>query len=149
MKKVIKYGVVGFSKDQFDKKTAYQMLHQIYQEIEKQFPDNIIEIVSGYTNSGVPKIAYELADKFGFVTVGYSSKRALTVRSGVYSVHKVILEGENFGDESAGFIAYIDNLIRIGGGPQSRKETEMFKDKNQNENNTSNLIEHEVEWLGN
>lgn len=145
----MKYGVVGFSKDQFDKKTAYQMLHQIYQEIEKQFPDNIIEIVSGYTNSGVPKIAYELADKFGFVTVGYSSKRALTVRSGVYSVHKVILEGENFGDESAVFIAYIDNLIRIGGGPQSRKETEMFKDKNQNENNTSNLIEHEVEWLGN
>ncbi len=151
MKEKLKYGVVGFSRNQFDKKTAYQLLDAIFHEIQQAHSNDgiAIEIVSGYTNSGVPKIAYELADKYGFITVGFSARQALKVRSGVYSVQKVILEGDRFGDESEAFIKYIDRLIRIGGGPQSRHETECFKMKNQGESLEGILIEREVDWYGN
>ncbi|MCG8577430.1 MAG: hypothetical protein MI810_21290 [Flavobacteriales bacterium] len=145
---VIKFGVVGFSKNAFDKKNAYQILDKIFTGIATKYPNTIIEIVSGYTNSGVPKIAYELADKYGFVTVGFSAEQALEVSSGVYPVSKVILKGERFGDESEDFIRYIDHLIRVGGGPQSLMETEMFKQKQEQQEAESSLIEHEVEWLG-
>jgi hypothetical protein len=102
--------------------------------------------VSGYTNSGVPKIAYELADKFEFTTVGFSVEQALNTRSGVYSVNKVILVGKKFGDESEDFVQYIDGLIRIGGGKQSRKETAMFKKLHSDKSLTSLLKEYEVDW---
>ena len=143
----IKFGVVGFSKNLFDKKTAYQIIDAFYQGLKEQYPDKIIEIVSGYTNSGIPKIAYELADKHGFVTVGFSAHQALTVRSGIYPCAKVILEGELFGDESEAFIEYIDSLLRVGGGPQSRKETELFKAK-VSDKTEQRVFEYEVEWFG-
>lgn len=145
---VIKYGVVGFSKDAFDQKKAYQLLDRIFKEIASQHKHELVEIVSGYTNSGIPKIAYELGDKYGFITVGYSAKQALQVRSGVYPVAKVILKGEKFGDESHDFVNYIDHLVRIGGGPQSRRETEMFKQKMNEADLSAILIEHEIEWFG-
>ncbi|MEN7548778.1 hypothetical protein AAG747_12730 [Rapidithrix thailandica] len=144
----IKYGVVGFSKNQFDKKAAYQLVDKLFEDLKSEHPHQFIEIVSGYTNSGIPKIAYELADKHGFITVGYSAKQALKVRSGVYPVKKVILKGELFGDESTDFINYIDRLIRVGGGPQSRKETEMFRLKHQKNDLDKLLLEYEVAWYG-
>lgn len=144
MTKTIKYGIVGFSIDQFDKKVARQILLDLFQSIKEKHPYDEIEIVSGYTNSGVPKIAYELADLFGFTTVGYSAKQAMSVKSGVYPVDKVILIGELFGDESNDFVQYIDALIRIGGGPQSRHETALFKLKNE-ANPDAILIEYELE----
>ena len=147
-KKLIRYGIVGFSRNQFDKKAATQILNELFQEIKEKHPNKTIEIVSGYTNSGVPKIAYELSEKFGFVTVGFSAKQALKVRSGVYPVEKVILKGERFGDESQDFIRYIDALIRVGGGKQSRDETALFKDLNSYKSTKSILKEFEVEWYG-
>ncbi len=148
MTKTIKYGVVGFSRNQFDKQTATGILDKVFQKIKDKHPEKIIEIVSGYTNAGVPKIAYDLARKYEFITVGFSAKQALRVRSGVYPVQKVILRGEKFGDESEEFIEYIDALIRVGGGKQSRHETELFKAKNAHKNLPSVLKEFEVEWYG-
>ena len=148
MQQLIKYGVVGFSRNQFDQQKAYQILETIFEQIRLKHPDKIIEIVSGYTNSGIPKIAYELADKFGFTTVGFSAKQALKVRSGVYSVKKVILKGERFGDESEDFVHYIDALIRVGGGKQSRHETDLFKKLHSNKSMNSFLKEFEVDWYG-
>ena len=148
MKKKIKIGVVGFSRNQFDKKEAYRILKELFIKIKKKHSDKEIEIVSGYTSSGVPKIAYELADQFGFITVGFSAKQALAVSSGVYSVKKVIIKGICFGDESEDFVKYIDGLIRIGGGPQSRKETKMFVNINIKKPMNSILKEFEVDWYG-
>jgi len=148
LKQTIKYGVVGFSRNQFDQESARQILDKVFQQIKEKHPDKIIEIVSGYTNSGVPKIAYELSEQFGFVTVGFSAKQALKVRSGVYDVKKIILKGEKFGDESEDFVNYIDALIRVGGGKQSRHETELFKKLNAAKPLDSILKEFEVEWLG-
>ena len=144
MAKIIKYGIVGYSINQFDQETAHQILKNEFQKIKEAHPNTIIEIVSGYTNSGVPKIAYELAEKFGFVTVGFSAKQALTVSSGVCKVDKVFIIGEKFGDESEDFVQYIDALIRVGGGQQSKHETELFKKRNANKSLSEILKEFEV-----
>lgn len=146
MKQTIKYGIVGFSRNQFDKKRATEILEELFESIKSKHLDKEIEIVSRYTNSGIPQIAYELSDKFGFITVGFSANQALKVRSGVYPVSKVILKGEKFGDESEDFVNYIDELIRIGGGKQSRHETELFKRLNVHKEIDSILKEYEVEW---
>ncbi len=146
--KIIKYGVVGFSRNQFDKKAAYQLLNEIFQRIKEKHPNKQIEIVSGYTNMGVPKIAYELADQYGFITVGFSAQQALRVKSGVYPVQKVIIEGERFGDESKAFVQYIDALIRIGGGKQSRTETALFKERHASRPLERLVKEFEIEWYG-
>lgn len=148
MKQLIKYGIVGFSRNQFDKKAAHKILNDEFQKLKEKHTDETIEIVSGYTNSGVPKIAYELADKFGFITVGFSAKQALKVRSGVYPVKKKIIIGDRFGDESEAFIQYIDGLIRVGGGTQSRHETELFKKLHATKPINSILKEFEVDWHG-
>lgn len=144
----MKIGIVGFSRNQFDKQEARRILEELFAELSKRYEKEEIEIVSGYTNMGVPKIAYEVADKYGFITIGYSSNQALRVRSGVYPVQKVILKGERFGDESEDFVRYIDKLIRIGGGKQSRHETELFKELNKTQPLESILQEYEVAWYG-
>ncbi|WP_298518614.1 hypothetical protein [uncultured Kordia sp.] len=148
MKSIVKYGVVGFSRNQFDKKAARDILYTEFQKLKEKHSDDIIEIVSGYTNSGIPKIAYELADEFGFVTVGFSAKQALRVRSGVYPVKKKIISGNRFGDESQDFVRYIDVLIRVGGGKQSRHETELFKNRHVTKPMDILLKEFEIDWYG-
>ena len=136
----MKIGVVGFSRSQFDKKMAILKLRNILEALTREKDVSTIEIISGYTNMGVPRIAYRLADDMGLKTVGFSAKQALKVRAGVYPVKEVILVGERFGDESHKFIEYIDVLVRIGGGPQSRKEVALFKTLHQGEDLSLSLI---------
>ena len=54
-RKNVKYGIVGFSRNQFDKKSAHQILEDLFVKIKEKHSNKEIEIVSGYTNSGVPK----------------------------------------------------------------------------------------------
>lgn len=145
MLKTIKYGIVGFSRNQFNQETATQILKDLFHQIKEKHKGKEIEIVSGYTNSGVPKIAYELASKLGFVTIGFSAEQALTVKSGVYAVDKVILVGKHFGDESEAFVQYIDALIRVGGGKQSKREVELFKELNKEKPLENFLKEFEID----
>jgi orotate phosphoribosyltransferase-like protein len=145
----IKIGVVGFSRNQFNKKEAHLKLKELLCKVMLGYENSDIELVSGYTSSGVPKIAYMLADELGIQTVGFSAKQALRVRSGLYPVKKVIIVGEKFGDESQSFVEYIDVLIRIGGGKQSRHEVELFKKNKNIENIGEILFEEEIEWYGN
>ncbi len=140
----LKIGVVGFSQNRFDKRAAYEILYKVFHRLVEKHNGREIEIVSGYTNSGVPKIAYQLADRFGLTTVGFTAKQALTVENGLYPVQKVILRGARFGDESQDFVNYIDGLVRVGGGPQSRHEVDLFKERIANNPAQSILIEHEV-----
>ena len=144
--KILRIGVVGFSRNQFDKAQARSVLSEQYENLKNEF--GYVEIVSGYTNSGVPKIAYELAGRFGFRTIGFSARQALKVRCGLYPVDDVRLVGSRFGDESEAFVRYIDRLIRVGGGPQSRHEVELFKQLKPENQTTPNLYEFEVDWFG-
>ena len=122
-------GVVGFSRSQFDHAAAEAALSSSLDQLLARARSGAVELVSGLTNQGVPKLAYQLAVARGLRTVGLSARQALRVRAGVFPVDERIIVGQRFGDESAAFIAYIDALIRIGGGPQSRREVELFKDK--------------------
>ena len=127
----MRIGVVGYSHEYFDHDIAYQLLVEAFDQIITDYSATTIEIVSGLTNSGVPKLAYEIAQKHAWITVGISAARALRVKSGVFPCDKQFLYGDEFGDESEQFIAYIDCLIRIGGGKQSHQEVELFKIKQQ------------------
>ncbi len=146
----MKIGVVGFSRPQFDQKIAKELLRESIDSFMEGRDLATIEIISGLTNVGVPKLAYELAVEKGIITVGISAKRALSVKSGIFPCDKQIIAGQNFGDESAIFIDYIDCLIRVGGGIQSRNEVKLFKDKISGSSDyiENLLIEKEVEWFG-
>jgi hypothetical protein len=126
-------GIVGFSSDQIDHLAAHKLLQQSMQQLvswhaPKAKPGDI-RIISGLTNIGVPKVAYQIADQLGYRTVGISAARALKVHCGMYDVHERIIIGREFGDESLQFVTAIDYLIRIGGGKQSRHELGLFKGK--------------------
>lgn len=125
----MRIGVVGYSHENFNHDVAYELLEQAFDRLIKDHPAKTVEIVSGLTNSGVPKLAYQIAQKRAWITVGISAGRALRVKSGVFPCDKQFLYGDEFGDESEQFIGYIDYLIRVGGGKQSHHEVELFKIK--------------------
>lgn len=143
-------GVVGFSRSQFDHDAARLALASSLDHMAMLASGRVVEVVSGLTNQGVPKLAYELAVSRGLRTIGISAHQALRVRSGMFPVDERILVGQRFGDESAAFVAYIDALIRIGGGPQSRHEAALFRDKLAGAmlDPATYLVEHEVTWHG-
>ena len=120
-----KIGVVGYSGAKFNEDIAKALLAIAFDIIDKEFSD--IEIVSGLTDIGIPGLAYEMADKRGWKTVGLSAKEAKEYDC--YDVDEEIIVGEKFGEESEEFIKTIDALIRIGGGKQSMDETEKAKKK--------------------
>jgi len=144
MQNVTKIGVVGFSGKPFDINSATEKLRSILGRLNTKFNDGDIELVSGYTNIGIPKIAYEIADELGMITVGISAKEALNVDCGLYPVKKKIIVGDHFGDESDTFIEYIDILIRIGGGNQSLHEVKLFKQVHNHKQLDDILLEEEV-----
>src|SRR5689334_10511841 len=124
----IRIGVVGFSRRHFDHAEANARLRECIAAVLARAnvgPDDA-ELVSGLTNQGVPKLAYELARELGMRTVGVSAKQALRARAGMFPVDERVIVGERYGDESDALFQRIDVLIRIGGGPQSRRETEQF-----------------------
>lgn len=142
----MKIGVVGFSQNNIDEALARNILiNAFHQILERHSHHQSIEIVSGLTNIGIPKIAYQIADEFGFIKVGISAARALQVKCGIYHVDQQIIEGKEFGDESITFINYIDFLIRVGGGKQSHQEVKLFIEKcaRHGINASDALIEHE------
>jgi hypothetical protein len=148
----VKIGVVGFSQRHFDHEAAQLHLRRFVSEL-LELPECVAtapEIVSGLTNQGVPKLAYELARELGLPTVGIAARQALRVRAGLFPVDRRIIVGERFGDESPVLINYIDKLIRVGGGPQSRAEVELFRVKCGHDDAVlaGCLFEAEVEWFG-
>ncbi|MCB9134850.1 MAG: hypothetical protein H6636_05465 [Anaerolineales bacterium] len=149
--KKLKIGVVGYSRTNIDEINARALLQSSFKKfITQAHAERLeVEIVSGLTNAGVPKIAYELATQWQLKTVGISAREALEATCGVFPVRKQMLIGETFGDESSYFIQYIDCLTRVGGGNQSLHEVEMFKEKlNHDPAQLAQwLIEHELELL--
>lgn len=148
----LRIGVVGYSSKRFDEKIARAELRRLLAELveNRELEVKAVEVVSGLTNVGIPKIAYEIAVEMGMKTVGISASRALTSASGVFPVAKQIIVGEHYGDESEGFIGYIDVLLRIGGGEQSVKEVAMFRERFAEDQASLDgcLIEVELPMLG-
>ena len=143
----MKIGVVGYIRECFDPSQARDFLKKILYQILEGLNNHEIELVSGYTNAGVPKISYQLAQELGLVTVGFTAKAALNSSFELFPVQKSIIVGEQFGDESKAFIEYIDVLIRIGGGVQSHSEVAMFKEKHTISNLDNLLFEADLNIL--
>lgn len=120
-------GVVGYSAQEFDKTEAREIIEEAFDDIENEYVENgdydDIIIVSGLTNLGIPKIAYEVADDRGYGTMGIVPDEADEYE--LYKVDEIIYEGKNFGDESEVFIDNIDVFVKVGGGDQSQHEMEL------------------------
>ena len=120
-------GVVGYSDDKkFNHNIGYA-LTLLALEIASKDKDDIM-IVSGLTNVGIPAIAYDIAKKNKWKTKGIACKLAEDYEC--FPVDEKEIIGDNWGDESETFLNSIDMLVRIGGGEQSEKETEMAKKRN-------------------
>jgi hypothetical protein len=148
---MLKIGVVGFSKEFFEVEEANFFLKKLITEIISIHSPKQIEIVSGLTNQGIPKLSYLYAQQMKYTTIGIAPKQAKTVKKGVFKVDKEIIFGQKFGDESQTFIDYIDVLVRVGGGKQSRHEVELFKEKilkDSNKKLEKYLLESEIKYYG-
>ena len=85
-----------------------------------------IEVVSGLTALGVPKLAYEEAQAKGLRTVGIACSEAK--KFPCFPCNDIIIVGKRWGDESETFLQCIDMLVLIGeGGAQSWQEFNVFK----------------------
>ncbi|MEZ4380146.1 MAG: hypothetical protein R3A79_02270 [Nannocystaceae bacterium] len=148
----LRIGVVGFSSPHFDQDEARRALRRLLGALLDRWAGASadVEVVSGLTDQGVPKIAYELARELGLRTAGISARQALRVRAGVFPVDRRVIVGERFGDESQVFVASIDALIRVGGGPQSRAEVELFRGRfaARPDALADRLFEVEIPWFG-
>ena len=121
-------GVVGYCPpSRFDEEAARRMVNEGFDKVAATHPNTEINVVSGLTHVGVLGIAYEEAQKRGWRTTGIACKKAQEHR--LFPVDEQQIVGENWGDESKTFIASIDGILRVGGGPQSKREVGMVRDK--------------------
>lgn len=120
-------GVIGFSAQKFNIKQAFHFMIDALKQITEEHPNNELIIVSGLTSMGIPLVAYIIADRMGFKTIGIAPK--VSEQYSKYPVTKEIIKGDNWGDESDFFVSVCDVVIRIGGGDQTNEELEKFKEK--------------------
>lgn len=124
----IRVGVVGYCPPtKFDENEARRMIRDAYDKVAQMFKGQKIVIVSGLTNVGVLKIAYEETIPRGWRTMGIACGRALEHE--LYPVDEKVIVGKEWGDESLAFVSAIDAIVRIGIGKQSIEETELVKSK--------------------
>ena len=124
---MISIGVVGYSGGKFNEDVAKALMAIALDLVEENHKSDEYELVSGLTDMGIPAIAYRMADKRGWKTVGIACSKA--DENPCYDVDERIIEGKEWGDESGTFLDSIDVLIRIGGGKQSIEETKKAKKK--------------------
>lgn len=125
----MKIGVVGYSAAKFDEDKARVLVEAGIDSLAK-LSTSKVEIVSGYTDMGIPALAYRHAAKRGFRTVGIACAKAEGYKT--YPVDESYIIGKDWGDESATFIRSIDAFLRVGGGNQSLLEAKMFKQQKPN-----------------
>ena len=124
--KELNIGVVGYCPPtKFDEVEARRMIVEAYGNIAMRFPEHSFAVVSGLTNVGVLKIAYEEAVKRGWKTIGIACERAKEHPH--FPVDEKTIVGANWGDESPTFVESLDMMVRIGVGKQSIRETDAVK----------------------
>lgn len=126
MKRLIKkssakgIGFIGYSGQEFDENKAREIIEEIFKQLSK---DSVI--VSGATNLGIPKLAYEKANKLGMKTIGVMCEKGHDYE--LAKLDNLIIKGKEWGEESDTFLSMIDTLYKIGGGEQSEKEFKKAK----------------------
>ncbi len=118
-------GVVGYSLQHFNEEKAAAIIEAAFDELDIIYVGKIKVVVSGLTNMGIPKLAYQEAVSRGWRTVGIACEKANQYE--LFPVDKQIIVGKKWGDESPTFLNSIDVLIRVGGGEDSMREVNTFK----------------------
>ncbi len=118
-------GVVGYSLQHFNEEKAAAIIGAAFDELDMLYVGKIKVVVSGLTNMGIPSLAYQEAVSRGWRTVGIACEKANQYK--LFPVDKQIIVGKKWGDESPTFLNSIDVLIRVGGGEDSIKEVNAFK----------------------
>lgn len=117
-------GVVGYSTTAFDESRALTYLQDVLLDELQRHPGLVV--VSGGTELGVPKLAYQVADALHVPTVG-----VICTEGRGYELHAVdllLVEGRTWGDESWLFLNLLDALYRVGGGQQSHAEVGLARE---------------------
>jgi hypothetical protein len=71
---MLKIGVVGFSKESFEVEEANYFLKKLISKIISIHSPKQIEIVSGLTNQGIPKLSYLYAQQMKYETIGIQAR---------------------------------------------------------------------------
>lgn len=127
MAEPLNVGVMGYSGAKFDINRAKYLIATAFDLVAENNPGRQIIIVSGYTNLGIPALAYAESIKRGWKTVGVACARANDADSEVFPCDDVYIVGEEWGDESPTFLNMCHAFIRVGGGKQSLRETAQAK----------------------
>lgn len=130
-KQKINIGVIGYSSQKFDEDVAKTHIKDAFDEIEKKYKkeikdDVVFSVISGWSNVGIPKLAYEEAESRKWNTVGIACKKVDDYEK--YPVKEGKKIGGDWGDESETFLNELTVLVKIGGGKQSTKEFEKAKE---------------------
>ena len=118
-------GVVGFTDPKFDVELAKKLISKEFDMLTLVFKKEDFSVVSGLTNLGIPKLAYEEARRRGWKTVGIACSKANEHE--LFDVDKTKIVGTEWGDESETFLGYCDIFLRFGGGDQSLNEMNKAK----------------------
>ena len=124
---MVNIGIVGYSSGKFDEKIAKALMAIAFDIVEENHPSKEYMVVSGLTDMGIPSIAYNMAKKRGWKTMGVACSQARDYDC--FPVDEEIIEGDEWGDESSTFLDQLDVFIRIGGGEQSLEETEAARSR--------------------
>jgi len=125
--KVIRVGIIGFSNQTFNIEKAKIIISGCFDELATKFPpeEYTLEIVSGLTLYGIPKLAYEEASRRNCITTGFACEKAKELEC--FNCDNVHIYGDDWGQESEHFLKYIHSLVKIGGGEQCIREYKAFK----------------------
>jgi len=130
MSRKLKIGFVGncMLDECFEDKVRALIINSYMNILEQYKGYDEYVLISGATNIGSVKIAYEEAEKLGWTIKGIACE--LEKKYETFPDLKdedVIIVGKTWGDESYLFEHSVDVLVRVGGGEQSLKETEHIK----------------------
>jgi hypothetical protein len=117
-------GVVGTSCHKLvEKETASAAVDSALDEALAAMPlDHELVIVSG--GGLVPKLAFQWAKQHDCLVIQVASA---AVRGKPKNVTRVEI-GTAHGDESVEFVNMIQGIVRVGGGPQSYLEVQLFRE---------------------
>jgi hypothetical protein len=121
----LRIGVAGYSGRPFDQAEGQRLLVEALDQVVREHPAAAYTLVSGWTDLGIPALAYREAQRRGWRTVGVACP--LAREYACFPVDEEHIIGAAWGDESAFFLANIDVLVRVGGGGQALREAAAFR----------------------
>lgn len=131
----LRIGVAGFSGQKFDEEHAQQLLEQGLDKIVAEHPEaTSYVLVSGWTDLGIPALAYREAAVRGWNTKGIAcgkvnekNEETGELRFPLFPVDESIAVGTEWSDESETFREDCHLLLCLGGGKQTMAEAADFE----------------------